>query len=390
MIITENSLRQPLWYEVDLSTGLVQTPLRTQLMKGDKQANTIIVKLTNNSKSVDLTGIQVSGSFVRPGDNAEILLTGETDGDEARVVLRDECYEQDGFFEANVKLMFGEVERTVLSITGNVLRKGSGEYVEITGVIPSVEDILSQYETMKRVTEETKQAADAANEAAGRAPYIDEKTGTWFVWDNAKGTYADTGSVAKGAKGDPGKDGVTPHIGTNGNWYIGDIDTGIPATGPVGPQGPKGEQGDGLKILGLYGTLAALQSAHPTGSAGDAYAVGTADANVIYVWDTDAGAWRSLGALQGPPGPQGEKGDKGDTGETGPQGEKGDKGDTGETGPQGEKGDKGDTGETGPQGPAGENGYTPVKGTDYWTAADKAEIVSDVLAALPNASGVSF
>ena len=25
-------------------------------------------------------------------------------------------------------------------------------------------------------------------------------------------------------------------------------------------------------------------------------------------------------------------------------------------------------------GPPGENGYTPVKGTDYWTAGDKAEI----------------
>lgn len=37
-----------------------------------------------------------------------------------------------------------------------------------------------------------------------------------------------------------------------------------------------------------------------------------------------------------------------------------------------------------------EDGHTPVKGTDYWTAADKTEIVNDVLAALPNASGVSF
>ena len=35
-------------------------------------------------------------------------------------------------------------------------------------------------------------------------------------------------------------------------------------------------------------------------------------------------------------------------------------------------------------------GYTPVRGTDYWTAADQEQIVSDVLAALPNAQGVSF
>ena len=36
------------------------------------------------------------------------------------------------------------------------------------------------------------------------------------------------------------------------------------------------------------------------------------------------------------------------------------------------------------------DGTTPVKGTDYWTAQDKAGIVQDVLSALPTATGVSF
>ncbi len=31
----------------------------------------------------------------------------------------------------------------------------------------------------------------------------------------------------------------------------------------------------------------------------------------------------------------------------------------------------------------GEPGYTPVKGTDYWIEEDKAEMVSDVISALP-------
>ena len=35
-------------------------------------------------------------------------------------------------------------------------------------------------------------------------------------------------------------------------------------------------------------------------------------------------------------------------------------------------------------------GKTPVKGTDYYTEADKTEMVQLVLAAMPNASGVSF
>lgn len=48
------------------------------------------------------------------------------------------------------------------------------------------------------------------------------------------------------------------------------------------------------------------------------------------------------------------------------------------------KGDKGDTGA------AGADGHTPVKGTDYWTESDKAEIVADTLAALPTWTGGSY
>lgn len=35
-------------------------------------------------------------------------------------------------------------------------------------------------------------------------------------------------------------------------------------------------------------------------------------------------------------------------------------------------------------------GLKPIKGTDYWTAADKAEIVNDTLAALPKWTGGSY
>ena len=37
----------------------------------------------------------------------------------------------------------------------------------------------------------------------------------------------------KGDKGDPGKDGLTPFIGANGNWYIGTLDTGVKAVSDV-------------------------------------------------------------------------------------------------------------------------------------------------------------
>lgn len=44
-------------------------------------------------------------------------------------------------------------------------------------------------------------------------------------------------------------------------------------------------------------------------------------------------------------------------------------------------------GEKGEPGEPGKDGYTPVKGTDYWTAADKQEMVNEVLAALPTYEG---
>jgi hypothetical protein len=37
--------------------------------------------------------------------------------------------------------------------------------------------------------------------------------------------------VTSGGSGGTGVDGITPHIGTNGNWYLGDEDTGVCATG---------------------------------------------------------------------------------------------------------------------------------------------------------------
>ena len=54
------------------------------------------------------------------------------------------------------------------------------------------------------------------------------------------------------------------------------------------------------------------------------------------------------------------------------------------------KGDKGDKGDKGNTGKTGADGYTPVKGTDYYTEADKQEIVSLVLEALPSFEEVSY
>lgn len=74
---------------------------------------------------------------------------------------------------------------------------------------------------------------------------------------------------------------------------------------------------------------------------------------------------------------KGEKGDKGD------QGEKGDTGPQGSQGPQGIAGTDGKDGVDGTNGKDGEDGYTPQKGVDYFTEADKEEMIASVIASLP-------
>lgn len=298
-----------------------------------------------------------------------------------------------------------------------------------------------------------------------------------------RGEKGDTGATgAKGDKGDPGAtgpQGITPTIGENENWYLGNVDTGKPSrgrqgekgetgatgatgpkgetgpqgeTGPRGPQGLQGIQGEpgkGLTISGYYATAQALAAAVTNPTAGDAYGVGTAEPYDIYIYDGVTSAWVNNGPLQGAKGEKGDKGDTGAQGEPGkdgspgaagapgatgttftpfvsadgtlswtndggkenpasvnikgpqgvqgPQGKPGVKGETGaagETGPEGpqgpkgEQGAKGEPGATGPQGPAG---HTPVKGTDYFTAADKSEIAQAAaeMVSVPSASSTT-
>ena len=159
-------------------------------------------------------------------------------------------------------------------------------------------------------------------------------------------------------------------------------------------------------VKGYYGSVSALQASVKNPEVGDAYGVGAAAPYDIYIYDGVTKAWVNNGPLQGAkgdkgdPGEQGPKGEPGDTGPAGAngtdgitpsigengnwylgatdtgkpsRGEKGDPGAAGAKGDQGEQGPRGETGATGAEGPAGK---TPVKGTDYFTEADKQEIAS--------------
>lgn len=166
-----------------------------------------------------------------------------------------------------------------------------------------------------------------------------------------------------------------PQISRDGYWMLWNMDTGAYEKTSYAAQGPQGADGASYTVKGLYATLSALQAAHPTGSAGDAWFVGTAESNTVYQWDTDAAAWVNVGALKGPQGEtgaQGPKGEKGDPGATGPQGEQGvqgEQGPAGDTGAKGDTGPQGPQGETGPQGPQGDPGAAGAAGKSAYQAA---------------------
>lgn len=205
-----------------------------------------------------------------------------------------------------------------------------------------------------------------------------------YVWDGSKFTYISDLSGAQGIQGPVGPKGDT---------------------GAQGPQGLTGPQG----VQGVQGKTGATGATGPVGPKGDKGEQGPA-------------------GIQGPTGPQGPQGPKGETGATGSQGPKGDRGlsiwfdkyayggnrpnqywsDLYNTkvgfGPQvgdliiktngmitqvtavNASGDAGKGGGTFDTGDVIGNmqGHTPVRGTDYWTDADKNEIKSYVDDAILN------
>lgn len=73
----------------------------------------------------------------------------------------------------------------------------------------------------------------------------------------------------QGSAGADGTDGITPHIGDNGNWYIGDTDTGKPSRGAAGAPGTPGTPGkNGVSVTHEWdGTVLKITSESGTSSA---------------------------------------------------------------------------------------------------------------------------
>lgn len=144
-------------------------------------------------------------------------------------------------------------------------------------------------------------------------------------------------------------------------------------TGATGPKGPQGEQGPAGIVV---------QETEPTGPEHPVWVNPKGSASDPSISGKDGTTFTPSVSASG------DLSWTNDGGKANPEtvNIKGPQGETGPTGPQGETGPQGPAGATGPQGPQGPAGKTPVKGTDYFTQADKQEIAEDA-AAMVDLSG---
>ena len=240
---------------------------------------------------------------------------------------------------------------------------------------------------------------------------ITKKDGTQKIVE----VYDGTGGSGTGGTGENGAT-FTPSVSEDGiiSWTN---DKGLDNPSPINIKGPKGDIGekgnsgnDGISVSSIIQTTTSSESG------------GT---NIITATLSD-GTTSNFNIMNGA---KGDRGEKGDTGQDGYTPIKGVDYFDGEQGPQGEPGIDGVDGANGidgqsatitigtvttldagsnatvenvgtstdaifnfgiPKGENGTDGYTPVRGTDYYTEADKEEMVELVLASLPSAEEVSY
>ena len=195
-----------------------------------------------------------------------------------------------------------------------------------------------------------------------------------------KGDKGDNGT--NGQNGEPGQNGqpgLTPHIGENGNWWVGNTDLGVKAQGNPGTNGQDGQPGrDGQP--GQPGRDGQNGQPGRDGQNGETPRIG--DNGNWWIGNEDTGKpARGAQGPQGNPGTNGQNGQPGRDGQNGETPRIGDNGnwwigneDTGKParGAQGPQGNPGTNGQNGQPGRDGQNGHTPRIGKNgNWWVGDQ-------------------
>lgn len=258
--------------------------LRALATLSSRQAHDFVIVVLDGDKPADLTGMQPWLSMILPGRASLQKQVGSVQANVVSVTLPKTGYAERGDVSIILSLM-DEDGQTQIPLYGCVMRvmeDSTDAIIDEEKVIPSLAELLAQFDACKA-------AASAANTAAGKA--ISAASSAQKVASDVQ-KKLDNGEFVgaqgpKGEKGEPGAQGLRGEKGDTG-------ERGPQGeTGATGPQGPKGKDGE-----------------------------------VTFESLTD----EQKASLRGEPGAKGEKGD------TGAKGEKGEKGDPGAQGPKGESG----------------------------------------------------
>lgn len=233
-------------YPVHLDGAIKKTFINTIFATDDNLSHSFDIALHRDNEKVTIPdGATVTGYFIRYSDNATVMLDGTASGNVVSVALTRACYNKPGQFALVIKVTADGIISTVFYGEGTIYISSTDIIVDEEHIIPSLEDLLAQIADMERVTADANTATDNANTAAQNANTaagrIDGLTVSAMDGDAVDAQITEEeGGYHIGftlRRGEQGNDGITPHIGDNGNWFVGDSDTGVKAQGPAGQNG---------------------------------------------------------------------------------------------------------------------------------------------------------
>lgn len=151
-----------------LSDPTLEIDLRTPLCFSDKAAHAFIIPLLNDDNTAaSLTGLSVSGIFVR-ADNNDVSLTGSVSGNETTVVLSTGCYQHTGRFVLTIKLSQGtSIIRTLAIVRGRTMADTGDTHLDPEHVMPSLPELIAQADASIAAMQAQASTSIAAVEAKG-------------------------------------------------------------------------------------------------------------------------------------------------------------------------------------------------------------------------------
>ena len=208
--------------------------LRTLATLSSRQAHDFVIVVLDGDKPADLTGMQPWLSMILPGRASLQKQVGKVQANVVSVTLPKIGYAERGDVSIILSLMDkdGQTQIPLYGCVMRVMEDSTDTIIDEGNVIPSLAELLAQFDACKA-------AAGAANTAAGKA--ISAASSAQKVTSDVQ-KKLDNGEFvgAQGPKGEKGDTGVQGARGEKG-------DTGERGpqgeTGATGPQGPKGDPG---------------------------------------------------------------------------------------------------------------------------------------------------